>query len=139
MKRNYVLGMLAVALCLAGCSTGQATDVTPTASLQEEVTQAPAEETPTPVPTNKTEQEEMTAKPTKRPAGAGSPQLLLGQMKLMKEQYQNLSQYRNGDTLQAAFDKADALVERGETEIVSQQEYNDMLKELRETISNLVN
>ena len=139
MKRNYVLGMLTVALCLAGCGAGQATDVTPTASFQEEVTQAPVEDMTTPEPESKTEQEEMTAKPTKRPEGAGSPQLLLGQMKLMKEQYTDLSQYLNGDTLQAAFDKADALVEKGETELVSQQEYNDMLKELRETISNLVN
>ena len=139
MKRKTVLGVLAVALCLAGCNGGQATDATPTASLREEVTKAPAEETPSPGPGKMTEQEEMTAKPTKRPEGAGSPQLLLGQMKLMKEQYQNLSQYQNGDTLQAAFDKADALVAKGETELVSQQEYNDMLKELRETISNLVN
>ena len=138
MKRKWVLGMLTVALFLAGCSAGQATDVTPTASLQEEVTQAPAEVTKAPEPVNK-EQEETAARPTKRPAGSGNPQLLLGQMKLMKEQYQTLSQYQNGDTLQAAFDKADALVAKGETEIVSQQEYNDMLKELRETIANLVN
>ena len=139
MKRKMVLGMLAVALCLTGCSTGQVTDVTPTASLREEVTQAPAEATITPASENKTEQEEMTAEPTKRPAGAGNPQLLLGQMKEMKERYKDLSQFQNGDTLQEAFDKADALVEKGETELVSQQEYNDMLKELRETISNLVN
>jgi len=139
MKKKLVLGVLAVALCLAGCNGAQDTDVKPTASLQEEMTQAPAEDTPSPVSTNKAEQEEMTAKPTKRPKGAGNPQLLLGQMKLMKEQYNNLSQYKNGDSLQAAFDKADALVEKGETELVSQQEYNDMLKELRETISNLVN
>ncbi len=139
MKRKIVLGVLAVTLCLVGCGTGPATDVTPTASLREEVTKVPAEDTPSPVSANKTEQEEMTAKPTKRPAGAGNPQLLLGQMKEMKERYKNLSQFQNGDSLQAAFDKADALVAKGETEIVSQQEYNDMLKELKETISNLVN
>ena len=139
MKRKLVLGMLAVTLCLAGCGEGQTTDATPTAAPFEEVTQAPAEATATPVPTNKTEQEEMTAKPTKRPAGAGNPQLLLGQMKQMKEEYSDLSQFQNGDTLQAAFDKADALVAKGETEIVSQQEYNDMLKELNATIDNLVN
>ena len=125
--------------CLTGCGAEQNTAVTPTASLREEVTKAPAEDTPSPVPEHKTEQEEMTAKPTKRPAGAGSPQLLLGQMQLMKGQYTDLSQYQNGDSLQAAFEKADALVAKGETEIVSQQEYNDMLKELRETIANLVN
>ncbi len=139
MKRKTVLGVLAVMLCLAGCGKGQATDITPTASLQEEVTKAPVEEIPSPVPENNTEQEEMTAKPTKRPEGAGSPQLLLGQMKLMKEQYADLTQFQNGVELQAAFDKADALVVKGETEIVSQQEYNDMLKELRSTIAGLVN
>ena len=139
MKRKLVLGMCLVALCLAGCGGGKDTDATPTAAPQEEVTKAPAEATLTPVPENKTEQEEVTATPANRPAGAGNPQLLLGQMKLMKEQYKDLSQYQNGNTLQAAFDKADALVLRGETEIVSQQEYNDMLKELKETISNLVN
>ncbi|MBQ9767600.1 MAG: hypothetical protein IJW37_05825, partial [Lachnospiraceae bacterium] len=95
MKKKFVLGMLAVALCLAGCNAQQETGVTPTASLREEVTQAPAEATQTPVPENQTEQEEMTAKPTKRPEGAGSPQLLLGQMKLMKEKYTDLTQYQN--------------------------------------------
>ncbi len=139
MKKKFVLGMLAVALCLAGCNTQQETGVTPTASLREEVTLAPEDTTEAPDAENQTEQEEMTAKPTKRPEGAGSPQLLLGQMKLMKEKYTDLTQYQNGDTLQAAFDKADALVAKGETELVSQQEYNDMLKELRETIAGLVN
>ena len=139
MKKKLVLGMLAVTLCLAGCNAAKTTDAESTAAPRQEVTQAPAEATSTPVPENKTEQEEMTAKPTKRPAGAGNPQLLLGQMKQMKEEYSDLSQFQNGDTLQAAFDKADALVAKGETEIVSQQEYNDMLKELNATIDNLVN
>ncbi len=138
MKKKMVWGMLAVALCLAGCGGAKKQDVTPATSLPKEITQAPAEATSAPVADEKKE-EEVPAKPTERPKGAGSPQLLLGQMRVMKEKYTDLSQFRNGDSLQAAFDKADALVEKGETEIVSQQEYNDMLKELNATIKNLVN
>lgn len=127
MKRKLGLIAMCAALWLTGCGKGADTNMEPTASVREEVTV-----TPETMPTEE-------AKPTKRPAGAGSPQLLLGQLKLMKEQYADLSLYQNGDELQTAFDKADALVERGETEIVTQQEYNDMLQELRAVIAGLLN
>lgn len=137
MKRIFVLGMLCLAMCLAGCKTAEQTEGKPTTSVQEEITQAPEEKEPV-TPTPEAE-EEYIPKPTKRPEGTGNPQLLLGQMNLMKEKYTDFSIYRNGAELQAAFDKADALVAKGEKEVVSQQEYNEMLKELNATIAGLVN
>ncbi len=127
MKRKLVLVMMCVTLCLAGCGEAEVSDAKPTASVREETANTPEAE-----PTE-------AGKPTKRPEGAGSPQLLSGQLKLMKEQYSDLGDYQNGTTLQAVFDKADALIARGETEIVSQQEYNDMLQELRSTVAGLLN
>lgn len=126
MKRKLGLVLLGMAVCLAACGKEDTpSSLTPVPGEMTELTDVP-ENTATP-------------EPTKKPKNAGSPQLLLGQMKLMKEKYVDLSLYQNGDTLQAAFDAADALVERGETEVVTQQEYNDMLQKLRAVIAGLLN
>ena len=125
MKKKLGLVAMCAVLCLAGCGGSGESSAEPTASVREEVTITP----------EVTEE----AKPTKRPEGAGSPQLLQGQLNLLKEQYSNLGLYQNGADLQAAFDKADALIAKGETEIVSQQEYNDMLQEIRGIVASLVN
>ncbi|MGN1085257.1 MAG: hypothetical protein ACI4QX_09635 [Lachnospiraceae bacterium] len=136
MKQKLVLAVLGMAVCLAACGTKEKqTSLEPTASVREEITQPPealTELTKAPADTSITE-------PTKKPAAAGSPQLLLGQLKLMKEKYSDLSEYQNGSELQAVFDKADALVAKGETDVVTQQEYNDMLQELRTTVAGLLN
>ena len=137
MKQRAVLAVLCAAACvlscIAGCGREQKTEENPTASLRNEATQPPeAEPSVTPGPEDVTE-------PTKKPAAAGSPQLLLGQLKLMKEQYSNLEDYRNGGELQAMFDKADALIAKGENSLVTQQEYNDMLQELRAAVAGLLN
>lgn len=126
MKRKVALiALCAAAACLVCCGKEQEKEAAPTASLREEVTQTPGEE--------------VSPKPTKRPAGAGSPQLLAGQLNLLKEQYSDLDEYRNGDVLQAAFEEADALIAKGESSVVTQQEYNDMLQKIRAAVAGLLN